>query len=106
MNEIADGEIHPLNDDLAYILEYVDSDLTISDFDNKRISFLKKYVEYLLLNDADQCIRILIRHFYFSENFPIIYREPWMSSILAHKGTIAAKFQRTKNDNLGNPDDN
>jgi len=106
MNEIADGEIHPISDNLAYIMEYVDSELSISDFDNKRTNFLKKYIEYLLSNDLDQCIEILLRHFYFSDNFRIIYREPWLVSCLAQKGTFSAKFPRVKNDNLGNPDDN
>lgn len=100
MNDIADGEIHALSNDFAYILEYVDGNLSIKDFMDKHRVFLKKYIGYLLLNDPESCIEILLRHFYFSDEFRVIYRDPWLVSSLSQKGSFAAKFKRVPNDNL------
>ncbi len=93
---IFDGEIHILDKEYAYILEYAnevetrDPEVVIN---QAREKFLKKYVEYLDKNNAELK----------EENYSVIYRPYWTCSFFEQYGTISLKFKRAPNDGLDAP---
>ncbi len=107
-NYIADGNIHPLSDELAYCLKiFNDIEFSNTDFFLSQISYdmIRKYAEYLYDFDKEKVIACLIEtfspnlHGYTHEDVQLIYRPP-MNDYLHQKSSLALKFKRAKNDNL------
>jgi len=107
MNEIADGEIHAISDDYAYILQYVRPNDIIQNSDDLKRLFLKKYIKYLIDNKNENVIEILVDYFYMQGNddFTFFYRPPWVGSCLSQKGSYVLRFKRIPNDNLESEND-
>lgn len=110
MEEILDGEIHVISKDYAAIAEKLNIDKELTIEDKLRIvkdNYVKKYAEYIYTNNKEFCLKLIEdeinigRTGELNEEFQFIYRPPWFASILSDYATIALKFKRRENDNLG-----
>ena len=97
----ADGEIHPLDESFAYILEE-------GNFDEDAIykmkdRFFKKYAEYLLKTDYENTLDLLVwalSNLYVGEEVKFIHRPPMYCDPLVQNSSYAMKFKRKPDDNL------
>lgn len=107
MNYIFDGNIHALNEKLAYIIEVLPNDLKPHEVKEKHIEMMQKYAHYLYENDKDSVIEWLMKIFESNisigapiERVTSIYRPASMNDALAQNATMAIKFTRAEKDNL------
>lgn len=106
---IFDGEPHALNEEFAYILEKVDPNKEGFNIKEECIKFYRKYSEYLLTNDKEKVIELMMRvfehHLTFDEEVPDTswtYRPPYLCGPVELYGTFALKFKRAPEDTLVN----
>lgn len=85
MKEIADGKIHILDDEWAYILIFDTNSLQDFDIYELREIFLKKYVDYLIITQSK------------SGEFNFIHKKN-ENLVLPFRESFALKFQRTIGD--------
>lgn len=100
---IFDGKIHPLSEDFAYITERFEEDKSFLQMMELRKRLLTEYIKYLIKNDPDKCMEILLNHFSFtdySDKFMFIHRPSWIVGALSQYATFSLKFKREKNDDL------
>ncbi len=98
---IKNGEIHPLDEGFAYILEEGDFDENAIEKMNNR--FFKKYAEYLLKTDYENTLDLLtwaLQKLYLGEDVQFIHRPPMYCDPLQTKSTYAMKFKRKPDDYL------
>lgn len=107
---VFDGEVHALSKDYAYISKRVYETECQKNLMEHVNEHLIKYCEYLYLNDKDKVINYLmsifskqVYNFCTDKNYKVIFTPPYLSSCLAQFATLSLKFERVKNDNLGNP---
>lgn len=100
---IFDGKIHPLSEDFAYVTEKLQEDKSSLEMMELRKRLLTEYVKYLIKNDPEQCIDILLNNCSFtdfSDKFAFIHRPSWIYGALSQYATFSLKFKRVKNDGL------
>ena len=91
MNYIFDGEIHPLSEDYAYIMKYVDDkEFNLEDLGNHK--------EYL--KNKEECLGKFIEYLIKNNYLIFIYRPASGFDECPTKGTFAIKFKRLPNDGL------
>lgn len=103
-NYIADGEIHAISKEWAYILKEIDEikiDETDLKFNKLRTELYEKYSQYLYDFDKEKVMEIIFEYmckFLFNtpEDFCLIYRPEFGKN----KATFALKFKRSDEDNL------
>lgn len=107
MDPIFDGECHAISEEYAYIAKRIEIPgreiIDLGDVDEQ----LLKYCEYLTENDKKRVLGCLmsiftreVRNLCTDDSYQIIYRPPWVSSILNQYGTLVLKFKRAEKDNL------
>jgi len=108
MNVIADGNIHKIDDNYAYILYKINNYIEIE----KELEVIKEfkqrclitYIEYLY--KFDPRYSKFLMYFALSRdsiemlNYEFITRTPEMASMVCGFSTLALKFKRVKGDNL------
>jgi hypothetical protein len=105
---IDDGKPHILSDKWGYILNYIEVDNPdkTSQLSLIQENFVREYCIYLMENDPERVISILIEKFMpdqsglTCEDLCFVMREPWVISCLDQKSSIALKFKRISDDNL------
>ena len=107
---IFDGEPHALSKDYGYIANIIHGEVDTSKLSEYSYEQLIKYCEYIYLNDKENVIGYLISMFKdkvfigsTDKNLQLIFRPPHMASCLAQFATLALKFKRAEEDNLGEP---
>lgn len=112
MNEeyIYDGEIHALNDYMAYAIRYIENDISIESADRNLNDLLnefgKKYSDYVTKCGEDSVKKVLSSCVSISDHYRLtptfIYRPSYTSNdgqkILP--ASAAIKFERLSNDGL------
>jgi len=84
---IFDGEIHKINEQWYYAIEYVDIEKeTIGEIEDR---FLKKYKKYMSENQLEH----LFDYTKAAENFQMIYRPSYSDSDLMEHATFGIKFK-------------
>jgi hypothetical protein len=104
-----DGEIHPLNNDFAYIAKTLDGNIDLKE-DSQEWSlfldeYLKKYIDYLMKHDQEKCKKMLFYYLYgqfpyATQDYMVIFKPPWKNNIGVFLGSLSLKFKRAPNDGL------
>ena len=104
IENIFDGNPHPLTEGYAYIGIRIDYEKSYSEFEKIRTDLIKAWLKYKTKNIDEYLLDILIKHFIFlgdcHKYFQIVMRPPHIFGVLAQTGLICIKFPRDKNDGL------
>ncbi len=104
---ILDGKCHAISKSYGVFGKYIPKlTFDLEDADD----LLNKYAEYLYKNDKQKVIDYLLSIFRkqvaqmtTDDNFQIIFKPPYITSISAQNGTLCLKFIRSENDDLDVP---
>ncbi len=101
MEYIFDGEIHILDDNLAYAILLKPYNNQEEIYNDKKL-FIEKYFNYIQKTDPEKLMKMTLSFFYgFTdlEEVDFIFRSKETTNLLNYKGSFAMKFKRSKNDN-------
>jgi hypothetical protein len=87
----ADGEIHALSKDWAYILRYLDREFFPGEEQHVKSEYMQKYCDYLEKNGMMEG----------EKTHQFIVRDAYAWDPLGQKMSIALKFKRGESDGLG-----